>query len=504
MSYHQPYDDSANDADPSTDKGDLLRNLGDKRSCVEAVTSGHKAATIEQRTRDEEAEKRNLVDQRGKDDESRLSSDICRICHMGSFSATDENRASRERQTQPIRRVDSQTSTLSSYAYLGPLISACKCRGTVALVHAECLERWLTESGHSRCELCGYKYATKRVPRHNLFRSVAIWFNTVIVTRQMLLDILYLIVTTPLALFSCYICILALRMLLKRGLQEMPWMVVAMLPTCSLTLIAYWGWIITLARKAVYRGGTRAYLLLEQKLHLSLQIRDMTEVLKYIENSTLILSIDCTRSQIIFWKKIEKFNYAKYLYSTHQKHAPEQASDHEEKKEETEGKTESGREITSKRKKTIGNDSWTLAQKFSKLIFLRSWLKNVKKCNRKTYPQHISKQYRVQTSQFVKPAKKEEEKEHGEEEEEGESFALTAIPDNRTSSTDYLFIPWDISADYKDKFNTLGHLFINTVAKGLCISVLCTFASQEPNRSTSFLINFIALVYDSQETRLKE
>lgn len=69
---------------------------------------------------------------------------------------------------------------------------------------------------------------------------------------QMLLDILYLVVTTPLALFSCYICVLALRMLLKRGLQEMPWMIVAMLPTCSLTLIAYWGWIITLARCVHY------------------------------------------------------------------------------------------------------------------------------------------------------------------------------------------------------------------------------------------------------------
>lgn len=68
----------------------------------------------------------------------------------------------------------------------------------------------------------------------------------------MLLDILYLVVTTPLALFSCYICVLALRMLLKRGLQEMPWMIVAMLPTCSLTLIAYWGWIITLARCVHY------------------------------------------------------------------------------------------------------------------------------------------------------------------------------------------------------------------------------------------------------------
>lgn len=68
----------------------------------------------------------------------------------------------------------------------------------------------------------------------------------------MLLDILYLVVTTPLALFSCYICILALRMLIKNGLQEMPWMIVAMLPTCSLTLIAYWGWIITLARYVVH------------------------------------------------------------------------------------------------------------------------------------------------------------------------------------------------------------------------------------------------------------
>ncbi|XP_060824863.1 E3 ubiquitin-protein ligase MARCHF3-like isoform X2 [Bombus pascuorum] len=234
-------------SDLSTDKQILLQNLGGKRSCVEAVTSGHKAS-IEQRTRDEGGVKRSLADQKGSDDESRVSGDICRICHMGSFSTVDENRASYERQNQPIRGVDSQTSTLSSYAYLGPLISACKCRGTVALVHVECLERWLTESGHSRCELCGYKYATKRVPRHNIIRSVVIWFNTVIVTRQMLLDILYLVVTTPLALFSCYICVLALRMLLKRGLQEMPWMIVAMLPTCSLTLIAYWGWIITLAR----------------------------------------------------------------------------------------------------------------------------------------------------------------------------------------------------------------------------------------------------------------
>lgn len=65
-------------------------------------------------------------------------------------------------------------------------INCTRCRGTVALVHTECLERWLTESGHTRCELCGYKYLVKRVPRHGLFRSVWIWFNTVVATRQVI------------------------------------------------------------------------------------------------------------------------------------------------------------------------------------------------------------------------------------------------------------------------------------------------------------------------------
>ncbi|XP_012261428.2 E3 ubiquitin-protein ligase MARCHF2-like [Athalia rosae] len=174
--------------------------------------------------------------------------DICRICHMGGFPPLSDPQPMWEWQSQTVRRVSSEISTLSSYAHLGPLISACKCRGSVALVHAECLERWLTESGHSRCELCGHKYATKRVPRHGIIASVKIWFDTVIATRQMILDTLYLLVTTPLALFSCYVCALALRVLLESGFYEIPWTIIAMLPTCTLTLIAYWGWLITLGR----------------------------------------------------------------------------------------------------------------------------------------------------------------------------------------------------------------------------------------------------------------
>ncbi|KAK2575289.1 hypothetical protein KPH14_008140 [Odynerus spinipes] len=185
-----------------------------------------------------------------EDDESRSSSeDICRICHMnGTLPVFNKNQSRSQAEEKPTR-----ISAFSSYAYLGPLISACKCRGTVGLVHADCLERWLTESGHTRCELCGFKYMTKRVPRHSIFRSLIIWLHTVVATRQMLLDVLYLAVTTPLALFACYICVLALKLLIESGFYQVPWVIVAMLPTCSLTLVAYWAWLMTLGRLHIRR-----------------------------------------------------------------------------------------------------------------------------------------------------------------------------------------------------------------------------------------------------------
>nr|XP_033342027.1 E3 ubiquitin-protein ligase MARCH2-like isoform X1 [Megalopta genalis]XP_033342033.1 E3 ubiquitin-protein ligase MARCH2-like isoform X2 [Megalopta genalis] len=245
MSNEQPDDDPANDTDQPVDKpGVSSQNVSGPALPVQSLTPGQKPSKANKR----ENKRRSLCDQKINNDESRVSGDICRICHMGGFPRTGNSRTTRPRRSQAVRGNDSETSTASSCAYLGPLISACMCRGTVALVHAACLERWLTESGHTSCELCGYKYVTKRVPRHNIIRSVAIWFNTVIVTRQMLLDILYLIVTTPLAIFSCYICALALNMLLKNGIFAVPWMIVTMLPTCLLTLVAYWGWIITLGR----------------------------------------------------------------------------------------------------------------------------------------------------------------------------------------------------------------------------------------------------------------
>ena len=38
------------------------------------------------------------------------------------------------------------------------MIQPCKCSGTAANVHAECLERWLRVSGRTSCEICKYEY----------------------------------------------------------------------------------------------------------------------------------------------------------------------------------------------------------------------------------------------------------------------------------------------------------------------------------------------------------
>lgn len=43
-----------------------------------------------------------------------------------------------------------------------PLISPCRCTGSAALVHQECMENWLTISGRESCDLCNYRLPVYR------------------------------------------------------------------------------------------------------------------------------------------------------------------------------------------------------------------------------------------------------------------------------------------------------------------------------------------------------
>lgn len=40
------------------------------------------------------------------------------------------------------------------------LLTPCSCRGTQGFVHRRCLERWLSQSGLSHCELCRNQFPT--------------------------------------------------------------------------------------------------------------------------------------------------------------------------------------------------------------------------------------------------------------------------------------------------------------------------------------------------------
>lgn len=47
-----------------------------------------------------------------------------------------------------------------------PLISPCRCKGSLAYVHLACLERWLNQSCRSYCELCRYHFNVIETPRY--------------------------------------------------------------------------------------------------------------------------------------------------------------------------------------------------------------------------------------------------------------------------------------------------------------------------------------------------
>ncbi|NXD74005.1 MARH3 ligase, partial [Eolophus roseicapillus] len=57
---------------------------------------------------------------------------------------------------QPICRICHEGSSQED------LLSPCKCTGTLGTIHRSCLQRWLTSSNTSYCELCHFRFAVER------------------------------------------------------------------------------------------------------------------------------------------------------------------------------------------------------------------------------------------------------------------------------------------------------------------------------------------------------
>jgi hypothetical protein len=99
---------------------------------------------------------------------------ICRICHEGD---TNEK-----------------------------LLAPCRCTGSVGLIHATCLEHWLTSSNSDKCELCKFVYNTQKEPRScfDYLRDSENQYNV----RNLIADIVCFFLLTPLLVISTYLCVL--------------------------------------------------------------------------------------------------------------------------------------------------------------------------------------------------------------------------------------------------------------------------------------------------------
>ena len=134
------------------------------------------------------------------------------------------------------------------------LISPCDCTGTLGLVHKSCLEKWLSASNKTECEICKYRFNTSRHPR-----SVWQWFRShqgLNCHQGLYGDVLCLLILTPPCLVSIYLCGMGSAMYMRHGLWEA--MGLAML--CCFLFATFLLWVVITVRLVIpYRTPWQLY-----------------------------------------------------------------------------------------------------------------------------------------------------------------------------------------------------------------------------------------------------
>ncbi|XP_023174831.2 E3 ubiquitin-protein ligase MARCH4 [Drosophila hydei] len=57
------------------------------------------------------------------------------------------------------------------------LVSPCLCKGSLTYVHVHCLERWISTSRCTICELCQFHYNTEQTLRYTCLQSLRLWYS---------------------------------------------------------------------------------------------------------------------------------------------------------------------------------------------------------------------------------------------------------------------------------------------------------------------------------------
>ncbi|KAI8424559.1 hypothetical protein MSG28_003015 [Choristoneura fumiferana] len=171
--------------------------------------------------------------------------DMCRICHGGESLSSE----------------------------LGRLISACNCRGTVGRVHVKCLERWLTESGKTRCELCGTRYVTRRVHKYGVPKALVMWILSQN-AKQLMVDSLGIMLMSPLAVLAAWLSGRTLAGLMTQESHVTPWPLASTFVLACMTLVCYYCWIVS----AATRHALGWWIWYRSQYEVRLQFTDIDEI----------------------------------------------------------------------------------------------------------------------------------------------------------------------------------------------------------------------------------
>ncbi|EUB59554.1 E3 ubiquitin-protein ligase 3-Mar [Echinococcus granulosus] len=150
-----------------------------------------------------------------------------------------------------------------------PLISPCRCKGTVGLLHKTCLEHWLQVSQTISCEICGYSYNLRpksplptepntsktsssfAIGRVNFLRE---WFRSRLVQRDVITDCIFLVLLASITCIGVYFCVTTSLHFLHID-NSMLWQVPVLIGLAVVLLLIFILWIILAVRHHM-----RAYL----------------------------------------------------------------------------------------------------------------------------------------------------------------------------------------------------------------------------------------------------
>ncbi|KAF3420547.1 hypothetical protein E2986_11463 [Frieseomelitta varia] len=128
---------------------------------------------------------------------------------------------------------------------LEELIDPCKCCGTLGLMHARCLEKWLSISNTDRCEICKQLFAIQKKNKP-LLKSFRQWWRTrnKYGPQGIIGDIICLVMLTPLCIVATYLCAIGASTYTKLGF----WEGIGLTVLCCMLMTTYCLWFLITVR----------------------------------------------------------------------------------------------------------------------------------------------------------------------------------------------------------------------------------------------------------------